>query len=145
MREIMLEKAGRERSTWKRAAVITALIGGLALGTVYGCGVVYFWDKFLPGTTINHMDVSYRTVGEVEAQVADDVGKYRLIVDEDRGKRPSVPMRSTTAMCPPGRYGISRSSRAPFNGPSCFLVTVTMYFPPAQCTARKSLKMPWRT
>lgn len=86
MREIMLEKAGRERSTWKRAAVITALIGGLALGTVYGCGVVYFWDKFLPGTTINHMDVSYRTVGEVEAQVADDVGKYQLIVDGRQGE-----------------------------------------------------------
>ena len=85
MREVFAEKPKEKKSPWKTALGMTALILLLILGTIYLCGAFYFRDKFFTGTAINSIDASYRTVDEVERQVAYQVEQYRLLVTQRGG------------------------------------------------------------
>jgi len=73
------------REVYKSILKWTAWLFFLVLLTVYLCGVIYFRDKFFPGTTINSLDASYKTVEEIERRVAFEVGKYRLLVQQRGG------------------------------------------------------------
>ena len=47
---------------------------------------VYYMDRFFPGTTVNGIDVSGKTVKEVENLVANQVQDYVLRVHEKDNK-----------------------------------------------------------
>lgn len=85
MREVFADEPKEKGGRWKTALGITLLVVFLILGTAYGCGVIYFRDKFFTGTSINDMEVSYDTVEDVENRVANDVEKYRLLIKERGG------------------------------------------------------------
>ena len=90
MREVFAEAPRKKKNRWKTATGITLLLVCLAVGVIYACGIVYFKDKFFTGTTINSIEASYDTVEEVEAIVAAQVAKYRLLVKERGGHEDTI-------------------------------------------------------
>ena len=61
--------------------VLLLLMAGLYLGVAY-----HFTRVFLPGTTLNGMDVSGKTAGEVKQEIQDRLMTYQLTVKELDGK-----------------------------------------------------------
>ena len=90
MREVFAEAPKKKKSRWKTATGITLVLVCLVAGVIYACGIFYFKDKFFTGTTINSIEASYDTVEEVEAIVASQVAKYRLLVKERGGSEDTI-------------------------------------------------------
>lgn len=90
MREVFAEAPKKKKSRWKAATGITLVLVCLVAGVIYACGIFYFKDKFFTGTTINSIEASYDTVEEVEAIVASQVAKYRLLVKERGGSEDTI-------------------------------------------------------
>ena len=90
MREVFAEAPKKKKSRWKTAMGITLVLVCLVAGVIYACGIFYFKDKFFTGTTINSIEASYDTVEEVEAIVASQVAKYRLLVKERGGSEDTI-------------------------------------------------------
>lgn len=87
----MQKRQKKKKSRWKTATGITLVLVCLVAGVIYACGIFYFKDKFFTGTTINSIEASYDTVEEVEAIVASQVAKYRLLVKERGGSEDTIP------------------------------------------------------
>ena len=85
MREVFAEAPKKKKSRWKTATGITLVSGLSGRGGDLRLWIFYFKDKFFTGTTINSIEASYDTVEEVEAIVASQVAKYRLLVKERGG------------------------------------------------------------
>lgn len=62
----------------------------LAAAGVYIYGMVYFKDHFFWHTTINGFDVSQQTADEVEARVAEVIGRYSLDIEERGGNTETI-------------------------------------------------------
>lgn len=117
MREVFAEAPKKKKSRWKTATGITLVLVCLVAGVIYACGIFYFKDKFFTGTTINSIEASYDTVEEVEAIVASQVAKYRLLVKERAAAR--TRSRRRTSVISTRRRGRSkalRRIRKPING-----------------------------
>jgi len=48
----------------------------LAAGGLYGVGVYFFSSRFLPNSSVNGLDVSYKTADSVQEHMADEIAAY---------------------------------------------------------------------
>ena len=88
MKEITL----KDRPKKKKAGIVFLVISivVLLMITIYlGVGV-YYIDRFFPGTTVNGIDVSGKTVKQAENLVGNQVQDYTLKVAERDGKSEQI-------------------------------------------------------
>lgn len=86
------EKATKDKGMKKSTKIILSIfiITILALIAVYLGVSVYFNNHFFPGSVINGIDASSKTVEEVEALVATEVQDYTVNVKLKEGKTESI-------------------------------------------------------
>lgn len=88
MKEITLKDRPRKKKPKIAFLVISIVI--LLMITIYlGVGV-YYIDRFFPGTTVNGIDVSGKTVKQAENLVANQVQDYTLKIAERDGKSEQI-------------------------------------------------------
>ena len=74
-----------------RKVVIALIIILLALAAAaYGYGVNYFTDHFLPGSSVNGFNCSYKTSDETEELLAKEVQAYVLAVETRNNGQESI-------------------------------------------------------
>ena len=77
------------KKTTKTALMIWGVIVLLMIAIYLGIGV-YFSERFFPGSTVNGIDASGKTVAEVENMIANDVQDYTLTIIEKDDKTEQI-------------------------------------------------------
>lgn len=62
----------------------------LATGGLYGVGAYFFSNHFLPNSSVNGLDVSYKTVDSVQEHMADEIATYTLLINEIDAKQEKI-------------------------------------------------------
>ena len=62
----------------------------LAAGGLYGVGVYFFSSRFLPNSSVNGLDVSYKPADSVQEHMADEIAAYTLIISEIDGEQEKI-------------------------------------------------------
>lgn len=68
-------------SSRKKIMITLIIILLLLTAGVYGYGVYYFTEHFLPGSMVNGFNCSYMTVSQSEELLTQKVGAYVLTID----------------------------------------------------------------
>ncbi len=74
------EKVGMSKGRKVLIGLIVAFVV-LAAG-IYGGGMIYFQSHFLPGTRVNGIDCSFRTLEEAQKYIEETVTAYTLAIEE---------------------------------------------------------------
>ncbi len=75
----------RRRPNWKSAAIVTGL--SIFLLAIVFFGVAFhFRGRFLPGTYVNGISVSGKTVSQVEYSISSSIAPYELLLIDDFGE-----------------------------------------------------------
>ena len=119
-------------SSRKKIMITLIIILLLLTAGVYGYGVYYFTEHFLPGSMVNGFNCSYMTVSQSEELLTQKVGAYVLTIDTRNNGQESITAKqagseirivlhgfllliSTGIMkCPPPLNMMSRRQRLPF-------------------------------
>ena len=109
-------------SSRKKIMITLIIILLLLTAGVYGYGVYYFTEHFLPGSMVNGFNCSYMTVSQSEELLTQKVGAYVLTIDTRNNGQESITaihgfllLISTGIMkCPPPLNMMSRRQRLPF-------------------------------
>ena len=79
---LFIKKKGEDVVSSRKKIMITLIIILLLLTAgVYGYGVYYFTEHFLPGSMVNGFNCSYMTVSQSEELLTQKVGAYVLTID----------------------------------------------------------------
>ena len=88
-----MAKKKAKKGKYKKAKkiILGVLIGYVAILVIaYGIGVFYYSSRFLPGTEINGMDCSGKTVEEVENNMESQIASYQLVLKERGDKSETI-------------------------------------------------------
>ena len=88
-----MAKKKAKKGKYKKAKkiILGVLIGYVAILVIaYGIGVFYYSSRFLPGTEINGMDCSGKTVEEVENNMESQIASYQLVLKERGDKSEAI-------------------------------------------------------
>ena len=77
-------------SSRKKIMITLIIILLLLTAGVYGYGVYYFTEHFLPGSMVNGFNCSYMTVSQSEELLTQKVGAYVLIIDTRNNGQESI-------------------------------------------------------
>ena len=81
------EDIQKKKKRSKKRMLYAATITGLGLAVVYFGGVHYFKKRFLPNTTVNYTDASFKTIEELDATLQKPLALYSLEVVAREGER----------------------------------------------------------
>ena len=77
-------------SSRKKIMITLIIILLLLTAGVYGYGVYYFTEHFLPGSMVNGFNCSYMTVSQSEELLTQKVGAYVLTIDTRNNGQESI-------------------------------------------------------
>ena len=77
-------------SAGRKIVIVLIVILLLLTAAVYGYGVHYFTNHFLPGSLVNGWNCSYMTVDEAQALLKEQVGAYVLTVNTRNNGQESI-------------------------------------------------------
>lgn len=88
---LFIKKKGEDVVSSRKKIMITLIIILLLLTAgVYGYGVYYFTEHFLPGSMVNGFNCSYMTVSQSEELLTQKVGAYVLTIDTRNNGQESI-------------------------------------------------------
>jgi len=82
--------AKKRKKKGSGAALIAVLVFLLLLIAGYGSAGFYFSTHFLPGTTLNNVDVSLQSVNDAKELIRSDVENYKLTLIEQDNKSETI-------------------------------------------------------
>lgn len=101
----------------------------LALLGLYIAGAVYYQERFYKNTKINGFDVSEMTVAEVESIIADEIGSYKLTIEERGGDQEVITADEIGyRYVSKGETQAFKDSQNPFLWPQCFWKSASYTF-----------------
>ena len=86
-KDVAEEDIQKKKKRSKKRMLYAATITGLGLAVVYFAGVHYFKKRFLPNTTVNYTDASFKTIEELDATLQKPLALYSLEVVAREGER----------------------------------------------------------